>query len=51
MGVNKNQLKPFFKINEKKATIIQLASAQNNSCLDEIEKVTERTTANDIKAI
>ena len=56
MGVNKDQLKRFFKIDEKirhgkKATIIQLATAWNNSCLDEIEKVTERTIANDIKAI
>ena len=48
MGVNKDQLKRFFKIDEKirhgkKATIIQLATAWNNSCLDEVEKVTERT--------
>lgn len=56
MGVNKDQLKRFFKIDEKikngkKATIIQLANAWNNSCLDDSEKVTERTIANDIKAI
>ncbi len=56
MGVNKDQLKRFFKIDEKikngkKATIIQLATAWNNSCRDESEKVTERTIANDIKAI
>lgn len=56
MGVNKDQLKRFFKIDEKikngkKATIIQLAAAWNNSCRDEDEKVTERTIANDIKAI
>ena len=55
MGVNKDQLKRFFKIddkikNGKKATIIQLATAWNNSCRDEVEKVTERTIANDIKA-
>lgn len=56
MGGNKDQLKRFFKIDEKirhgkKATIIQLATAWNNSCRDEDEKVTERTIANDIKAI
>jgi predicted DNA-binding transcriptional regulator YafY len=56
MGVNKDQLKRFFKIDEKikngkKATIIQLATAWNNSCSDDAEKVTERTIANDIKAI
>lgn len=56
MGVNKDQLKRFFKIDEKikngkKATIAQLAIAWNNSCLDEDDKVTERTIANDIKAI
>jgi predicted DNA-binding transcriptional regulator YafY len=56
MGVNKDQLKRFFKIDEKikngkKATIAQLALAWNNSCLDDDDKVTERTIANDIKAI
>jgi predicted DNA-binding transcriptional regulator YafY len=56
MGVNTDQLIRFFKIddkikNGKKATIKQLATAWNNSCIDEKDKVTERTIATDIKAI
>ena len=56
MGVNTDQLIRFFKIedkikNGKKATIKQLATAWNNSCTEEKDKVTERTIATDIKAI
>ncbi len=56
MGVNTDQLIRFFKIddkikNGKKATIKQLATAWNNSCTEEKDKVTERTIATDIKTI
>ena len=56
MGANTDKLIRFFKIddkikNGKKATIKQLATAWNNSCIDEKDKVTERTIATDIKAI
>ena len=56
MSVNKEQFKRFMKIddkikNGKKATIKQLATAWNNSCTEEKDKVTERTIATDIKTI
>ena len=56
MGANTDQLRRFFKIDDKikhgkKATIKQLASAWNNSCVDEKDKVSERTINTDIKAI
>ncbi len=56
MGANTDQLIRFFKIddkikNGKKATIKQLATAWNNSCTEEKDKVTERTIATDIKTI
>lgn len=56
MGVNTDQLKRFFKIDDKikhgkKATVKQLAAAWNNSRNEKSEKVTERTINTDIKAI
>lgn len=56
MGANTDQLRRFFKIDDKikhgkKATIKQLTTAWNNSCDEEKDKVTERTIATDIKAI
>jgi predicted DNA-binding transcriptional regulator YafY len=56
MGANTDQLRRFFKIDDKikhgkKATIKQLTTAWNNSCDDDKDKVTERTIATDIKAI
>jgi predicted DNA-binding transcriptional regulator YafY len=56
MGVNTDQLKRFFKIDDKikhgkKATIKQLALAWNNSRYEEAEKVSERTINTDLKAI
>ena len=56
MGVNTDQLRRFFKIDDKikhgkKATIKQLAAAWNNSRSEEVEKVTDRTIYTDIKAI
>lgn len=56
MGVNTDQLKRFFKIDDKikhgkKVTIKQLAAAWNNSRSDEVEKVTDRTINTDLKAI
>jgi len=56
MGVNTDQLKRFFKIDDKikhgkKATIKQLAAAWNNSRSDDVDKVTDRTIYTDINAI
>ena len=56
MGVNTDQLKRFFKIDDKikhgkKATIKQLAAAWNNSRVDHVERVSDRTINTDIKAI
>jgi len=56
MGVHTDQLKRFFKIDDKikhgkKATIKQLAAAWNNSRSDDVDKVTDRTIYTDINAI
>ena len=56
MGANTDQLRRFFKIDDKikhgkKATVKQLAAAWNNSRTDDVDKVTDRTINTDLKAI